>query len=329
MTMVLDGLEQWGGVPVASQGAYSAPIFGTHWFVDGTNGSDGNPGTNKLEPMETIQAAITDQIANTSGLGDVIWVMPGTYTETLTGNLTKVQIIGVGRTGVRPMAKVHPTDGHAYTGQMADAGLQNLEFRTPSSSSTTYAALCFPASSWMCTERSYIDGCFFYGGVTNATETTGIIFGAQIACNTTYEFVDHCEITNNTFGAVGGRTYQLQYGIMMGAGATTGYDYKGFSNSIIANNRIFAKYTGIDMHTGQTSNSGSIIAHNIISSQETLAGCSLYGIRFGYSTDDCCMVVNNRINAATAAILNHNVTGNTLDNICGSDGTEARVEAIS
>ena len=56
-----------------------ASPFGKIWYVDGTNGADGNQGTSPEEPFATIGAA---QSASVASRGDMIVIYPGTYTIT-------------------------------------------------------------------------------------------------------------------------------------------------------------------------------------------------------------------------------------------------------
>jgi hypothetical protein len=53
--------------------------FAQIFYVDGTNGSDGNTGKSPRKAFQTIAAAIA---ATTSGRGDVIYIAPGTYLQT-------------------------------------------------------------------------------------------------------------------------------------------------------------------------------------------------------------------------------------------------------
>lgn len=329
MSISPDMLYHLGGVPV---GVGDKPMFGKVWFVDGTNGTPGGNGRTINETISTVTLGLAAQIADTSSLGDVIYVMPGTYAESVTGNMTKVQIIGAGRTGVRPMAKIHPTTSYAYTGEMTDSGFKNLEFATPDTSSTTYPAICITGTTYVMV-RSYIDSCFFYGAVNNDTaETTGICVGTFAAGNTAYEYMECGEITNNVFGSVGGKKKQLSYGIEIASPDTSagGQAYKGTANSLFAGNRISAKTSGIIFNTPTTGNSGTMVTRNIIGSQQSTAGPTYYGVHFnGAEADQLCMVVGNWINADTAAVYNGNTSGNVLDNWCGENGTETLVEAIA
>ncbi len=312
------------GIPLP--GGAMGPVFGRTYFVDGTNGNDANSGRDPSRAKATIQAALTLQIADAvtkASLGDVIYVLPGTYAESITGNMTKVQIIGVGRTGVRPLAKIHPTTSYAYTGEMTDAGFKNLEFVTPTTSNKTYPAICITGTTYTMV-RSFIDHCFFYGGVDNdVAETTGICIGTFAAGNSTYEYMETSEITNCVFGAVGGRKHQFSYALTVIFSGTSpgGTAYKGMSNCLIAGNRFSAKTSAILINTAGQGNSGSVIVNNIIGSQESTTGPTYYGIGFA-NADELCMVIGNHINANTGAIYNGGTAGQVLENWVAVQGVE-------
>lgn len=72
----------FGGIDRVTVDAIMSRPYGTTsaraYFVDGTNGSDSNEGTQE-RPFASIGAAIT---ASTANIGDVIIVAPGTYTIT-------------------------------------------------------------------------------------------------------------------------------------------------------------------------------------------------------------------------------------------------------
>ena len=78
-----------GGVPQIGAGI---PVTnGAYWFVDGTNGNDGNNGHSAGEACKTIAGAV-----NQAGINDVVLVLPGTYTEAVVVNDVGVRIIGLG-----------------------------------------------------------------------------------------------------------------------------------------------------------------------------------------------------------------------------------------
>ena len=327
-----DNVDFRGTVRGAGDGIIR-PYGALDFYVDGTDGRDTRSGKSWNGAFKTIQKAITAQIAQTNAKGDNIWVAPGTYAESLTGNLTRVQIVGAGRTGIRPLVKIHPTTSYAYTGEMTDSGFENLEFATPDTSSTTFPAICITGTTYVMV-RSYINGCFFYGGVNNdVAETTGICIGTFAAGNTTYEYMECSEITNNVFGSVGGKKKQLSYPIEIMSPSTSegGKAYKGTANCLFAGNRISAKSSGIVFNTPVAGNSGTVIIKNIIGSQQSVQGPTYYGVHFNVSAgaDQLCMVVGNWINAGQSAIYNGNTDGNVLDNMVSANGVEALQEAIA
>ena len=266
MTMVLDGLEQWGGVPVGSQAAYPVPIFGTHWFVDGTNGRDGNPGTSKAEPLQTIQAAVTAQIAYSSGIGDAIWIAPGTYVESITGDLTKVSMIGLGPT---PGAvQIAPTASYAYAGKLTNASLRNITFISPDTSLTTLAAVYVHADM----TYSVIDDCWFKGGAIGCVD--GLQICPQVNTNA-WQTMTSSIISNNRFLAGGTKTFQT--GINLFADDVQTWQNKKYStNCRITGNIISAGggsvEAGIKLNTQKTNNRGMVIDHNYIRADETTSG---------------------------------------------------------
>ena len=73
MTTFGDGVYQYGGMPVGN-GRFTN-MWGTHWFVDGTDGSDAYDGKSPVRSKATIQAAVT-----AASRGDVIYIRPLTYT---------------------------------------------------------------------------------------------------------------------------------------------------------------------------------------------------------------------------------------------------------
>jgi hypothetical protein len=312
------------GVPVLG-GGY-APIFGDIYGVDGTYGNDGNTGSID-KPFATIQAAMNEQIAKTQGKGDAIYVNPGTYAESLVADLTGVQIIGTGRVGTRPLAKVVPVATAAYTGEFINSGFQNIEFRTPSAPTDNCAALVFETNTTtlLNMSSSYVDDCFFTAGaVDDAYESYGIIMGALAAANTTYEFCDFSRIHNNVFSSVGGRTKQLTMAICVGSPGTSeaGCEYKGITGSIISHNKINAQSIGIKLSTGATACTGTYITHNIIGSAENTGGCGLYGIRFNSAAaDQLCQVMDNRVSSTGTAISNGGTAGSIMGNWVASNGT--------
>src|SRR3990167_1855582 len=61
--------------------AHDNSPFGKIWYVDGTNGADGNAGDAPDQAYSTIGQAITSAVATR---GDTVVIYPGTYTITTT-----------------------------------------------------------------------------------------------------------------------------------------------------------------------------------------------------------------------------------------------------
>lgn len=299
------------------------PIFGNIYFVDATNGNDGNSGTDPKKAFKTIQKAITTQIAFTSGLGDVIYVFPGTYAESLTGNLTRVSIIGVpGYGSTAHTVSVRPTASYAYTGTMFEAAIRNIMVTSPSTSNTTYPAVYLTNARY-----STIDNCLFLGRVAGCVE--GLQIGNPVADYPVTANLDFCRITNNTFTTIYGASCQFTYGIKLGVVADANdAPYKQFWGSVIANNIINAATTGIYLGTNNDKNQGGMIRDNYITSLEAAGdeGCSTFCI--GANASQGTFVVHNYCaTAAAAAAINGFAADHVLDNYTSQNGV-AKSETI-
>ena len=312
MTTFGDRLYQYGGMPVDSG---KNPIFGKVWFVDGTNGDANNGGRKPDDAYLTIQQAITAQIANTSSLGDVIYVMPGAYAETLTGNLTKVQIIGTSCGGMTNAVSIRPTDGNAYVGDMVESAFRGIEFRTPTTSDLAYAAVAVKM------DDSIIDNCSFIG-TTDAVQTVGLRIGAEGATST-WEHMVNSRVSNCVTGTTGNRNYLPDHGIVFGNVSTSANAAtRQFINSEIVNNRIFAHSTGIRFNTAPPNCSGGLVAGNYFHSHLGTAGVTIGIIENNADENNHCGIVNNRIICAESGIQNFgqwNLQGNIVS-IAGETG---------
>lgn len=138
MTTVSDMLFQLGGAPV---GAGIPVFFGSsnYYFVDGTNGSDGNDGLSADHACATIARAITvanariDWTLSRWANNDVIVVAPGTYAENLTSLPYGCTVLGLGldlrdaQNGV----KIKPATGAAVdVGACINTTFINIHFET-------------------------------------------------------------------------------------------------------------------------------------------------------------------------------------------------------
>lgn len=314
MTTFADQLFEMGGVPVGNVGASQAhPIFGNQYFVDGTNGSNSNDGNAPKVALGTIQEAVTRQIAETDGLGDVIYVFPGTYAESITGNLTRVQIIGLTCGGAAHAVSIRPTASYSYTGEMMESALRNLMLMSPSASNKTLPAVLLEYGGY-----SILDNNIFIG--RDATCITGLQLGPT-ADNSTVAKFDYSRITNSVFSTFYGASSQFAYGIKhSNASATSTPNAKQMWHSVIANNTIVAKTTGIYLGCGAGKIDGTLIENNYIHSLESDNGCATAGIAC-VAEQHSFWVTRNRIVAADGLI---NVGANSAqDNYISVSGTVA------
>ncbi len=294
-----------GGVPTFGGGV---PHFGGTLFVDGTYGSDGAGGLSAKKPLATIQAAITQQIANTRGRGDVIYVAPGTYAETLTGDLTKCQLIGA--LPYAPNAvEVKPTTGSAYRGALNQSRIANMSLRRSSDTNTTYASLSMPTMV-----DSVVENCQIVGGGSNVATSTGIRIGTE-ATSVAYENMARSRISHCMFTHRGSMANNNHYGIVFGITNnvdSTKNSTRQFIYSEICYNHIYSEVVGIQLNMGGANASGASIHHNVVGSGQNNGNCSSYGIAFTEADDQLIKVYENQVNGSDAiyGFKANNVYGN-------------------
>ena len=270
-------------------------VFGNTYVVDGTNGSDGNDGTIN-DPFATIQKAIDVQTAKTTGLGDVIYVMPGVYTQGLTGSLAKVSLIGVGGNygnGVNACV-IYPASASPFAEITTNqAQISNFTLVSPSTL-TTLPAAHFANMRWTTFSNNAL-----IGGA--AACITGLQIGNETGVATAAA-CDYNRISGNYFGTVFGTSYQFTYGIKIGRVAyDAGASVKSCHSTIIENNHIFASTNGIYLGVYGDKANGTVIDGNVITSWEAGAdeGTSSFAIQAYTATYAMC--VNNRCSVADAA----------------------------
>ena len=285
------------GVPAAGVSNSSFMGFGDTYFVDGTSGSDLQDGRSVGTAKKTIQAAVTLQIANASGRGDTIYVMPGTYAESITGDLSQCRLIGY-----HPFAtRVSPTSSHAYSGNLHDALITGFMFDSPSSSNTDYAALRFTTVQDSVIENNRI-GC-----KVDVANSVGVMVGTYATGTTTCTF-HRSSFRNNHILANGGNQV-FDYGFVWGSGsgdATNGNSRTGW-NCDISNNIICAEKQGIRLISNYAGSFGSVIRGNVITGDAANHGeTEEEGIYFLDDTDATKLariwVIDNRISSDTDAI---------------------------
>ncbi len=305
-----NGISSFGIPVLPATGGFLS--FGNVYFVDGTNGLDGNNGSNE-SPWKTIQKAITYQIANTTGLGDIIYIMPGTYAESLTGALTNVSLIGVGW----PLVAIAPTTSNAYVGAVTDSVIKGIQFLEPTAASSVTSAVS--ASSL---RGSIISDCAFTGK-TGTQGSTGLRVG--IDASAASEAMFQSVITRNVFDQSGGRTKEWACGISVGPyNVLTDAATRVFAFSEISYNQIWSEEHGISLITN-AGNGGGIIKNNIIGSRQNTGGSGAGIYHTGDSDDILSKVIDNRITCVTDAIQGF-TTGNVQGNIVSLNGATPAAE---
>jgi hypothetical protein len=285
------------GVPIFGSGDRQS--FGTHYWVDGTNGSDNHSGLAVAKSKKTIQAAVTLQIANATGFGDVIYVLPGTYAESIVGTLTDCRLIGC---GVMPTdVRVRPTASYAFHGGLIRSLVENIEFWSPSTTNPTYPAFYATYGSGAGSmNSSVINKCQFFGG--NASSVVGLQIGAYASASV-WEGAENSVISNcRIYG--NGSANEFATGINFFAYDSTAQNTKKAARRMhIVNNTVFAHRDGIRFGVNSSNLAGTVVESNIIRGQASYG--PTYGIVCSYavgSGDQTAMVINNRICAVTDAI---------------------------
>ena len=286
--------------------------FGDEYYVDANNGKDGDDGSINY-PFATIQKAITTQIANNSGKGDSIYVLPGTYAEALTGALTGVRILGVGLSPNHVI--VAPTTGGSYTGTMTDSIIAGLTLRSSSGTNTTHAAVRLENMY-----RSIVDGNIFEAGA-NIANSCGLRIGLETEAAATIYWMQRSRITNNLFGTRWSGM-NFHYGISMGPCVTssTYAMYQVMQDSVIGWNQVAAEINGILMNVRYTTGSNAFIRNNDVHGGLLYSGqCHEHGIR-GYDRghdNKQVKVYWNNISAQSDCISGF-VTQNVMGNVVGT-----------
>lgn len=134
MTTVADALYQYGGMPVGPSGV-PVPFTGNWWFVDPTNGADGNNGKSPGRAFQTLykahaQAAsgnndVVILIGNGSAilsLANAQSVTPAATTGTLTWSKNQLHLLGISGPTVVGQQAVITTPSGTYTQATFNSG---------------------------------------------------------------------------------------------------------------------------------------------------------------------------------------------------------------
>ncbi len=294
MTTFGDRLFELGGVPVGNS---DQPVLGEVWFVDGTNGLDENKGQRPTAAKKTIQAALTAQIANTTSKGDVIYVLPGTYAESITGAMTKVRLQGLATGGRTGAVIVAPTSANGLATTMNDSIIDGFEWRAPSTSNKGFAAVAIKQMF-----NSTFRRCSIVGTSSNLSNpfTAGLRIGQET--ESASEMMINSRIHNCVIRTNSGRTFEPDFGIIFGqnVGDTQSASRK-MAYSRIDHNIIYAHHVGIMLNIAATNGTGALIDNNFIGGGQ--ANGPDQGISFSEATV-VAAVVDNRITAGSDAIVN-------------------------
>ena len=90
-----NGPYEWDQHVTFTAGVSGAIVSGNVWFVNGVSGNNGNNGKSWTNAFATIGQAVSS--AGTTG--DIVYVAPGSYDETVTVNKAKLTFVGVGGRG--------------------------------------------------------------------------------------------------------------------------------------------------------------------------------------------------------------------------------------
>ena len=282
--------------------------------------------------VDEVETVIETALDSSVGYrNDVILVAPGTYAETVyQANMFNKALLGCG--GSADAVIIAPTDGHALLVgvegtaalTMSNSIIKNMTFKTPSTSSVTWAAL---GVAYM--TNSVIEDCKFLGTTTtgyDASATLGLQIGNRT--ETPWEFSERNRISRCWFGTQASRLQELGIGIIVGAweSPASAAAHRGFTSNLIEDN-IFRCYdSGIWLGTGLSSCGGTEIKGNTITSHQGGNGVNIGIIsKSTDGTDALCLITDNRIVSISDGIRNFsscNVQGNIVSIAGGAPASE-------
>lgn len=205
------GVPQIGsGIPVTN---------GLYWFVDGTNGNDGNNGHSIKTACKTIAGAV-----NQAGVNDIVLVLPGTYTEAVVIAKAGVRVIGLG-TAKKSVIWTSLTDTISCSITAINVEIAGFYFRVP-----TYTAGVPTSIQLGNAGQAYIHHNKFQG----QTGSWNAIYSP--VCNS-----DNVRIENNDFEYLNTATY---------GAAILGVEAGGlsYSNWSIKGNKFHSCVTAVNIN---------------------------------------------------------------------------------
>lgn len=230
------------GIPLVGSGA-SAPltipnVTGSMWFVDGTNGNDGNGGTDPIQAFKTIARAHLLAKA-----GDTIFVFVGTYAENIVITKNYIALIGVTFAGYgKP--DLTPATGVPLTVQGQGFMSRHMRFAGTAADGVVQNGNGF-----------LYDDCVFDGDLT-ATKCGLRLVPAQVGTDITHFTASEGTVTHCLFrGCATGLIFDTAPG-PVGVGST---------DNLIVGNRFYSNT--IDIATAKTGAAGtySVQLVNIVS----------------------------------------------------------------
>lgn len=228
MTTVSDGLNQWGGSPVASAHRFAGMWSGKVWFVDGRDGLDGNTGKTPQKAFLTLARAVA-----MAGKDDTIYVRPLNagvrYTENVVIPTTSnsdhtyegLSIIGTGNGGVTSrdqscvLRGVTGVNSPVFTANASYGNFENLTFLSVPAQKGTAGGVggCFgilarqnsaaggtiPAQTTGFNIGTSIVNCGFIGDMYNEATTTECVAGIYYIA-TDNQLVENCQFMDVRVG---------------------------------------------------------------------------------------------------------------------------------
>ncbi|MFA5898354.1 MAG: hypothetical protein WC829_04495 [Hyphomicrobium sp.] len=194
LTNFTNGISSMG-IPVIGSGGMLPPGPGKVFFVDYTNGSDGNNGTSTTSPFQTVEYAYTQA---TSGNDDIIALM-GSATHVLSAMLTvsksRVHFVGIDGTngrlyGQNAKVSLTATSGATNVFTMKNTGVRNsfTNIKWMNASTVAQGLYCVGEGG----EYAVYTNCEFYKS-TDLNETTA----AELVLNG-----DSAQFIGCTFGSL-------------------------------------------------------------------------------------------------------------------------------
>lgn len=252
------------GIPVVGSGTQIPVTNGNYYWVDGTNGVDGNPGLSPKTAVKTIANAVSLAKSN-----DVILVASGTYVESaMTISVANLSIIGINSSDGKDVVVSSATDTDTITVNAVGCEIGYIYFKPPvnTSPSTT-----FHSSIVLGTGASYLNvhDCRFQG----QTNSVGAIYSAVPGS-------DNVTISNNQFMYMNTLTYG--FGIYAVDAASSTYSAWRIANNTFNSCVIAIKTPGrvAEVYGNHISYAGVTAAGvigNVTTTKLTVAGQSNTG----------------------------------------------------